>query len=174
MPSPNLIISRVLASSGCSRLLTADGITTQELSMKGLQGIFESTSVDAKAARKTVPSIGQAASIAKNLDEYQFLICSLVPSLPDSDSSKMQLQKYRVVIVAAFAQLARNLKENRLEEDLEQWNRHARLLLEDTSNGYVKAKSNAKLQIVGHKEIFDFFGMPEDTIDEALRAYYGQ
>jgi hypothetical protein len=173
MPPLNTIISRVLAGSGCSRLLTADGITTQELGIKGMQGVFEAASVDAKAVRKSVPAVGQAASIAKNLDEYQFLICSLVPSLPDSDQSKMQLQKYRVAIIAAIAQLAANLKEIR-PEDLAQWNRHARSLLEDTSDAYVNAKSNAKLRIASHRDAFEFFGVPEDRIDAALKAFYGQ
>ena len=55
--------------------------------------------------QKVLPAIGDVASAAKNLDEYQFLICSLVPSLPDSNPSKMELQKYRVAIIAAFAKL---------------------------------------------------------------------
>jgi hypothetical protein len=173
MPPLNLIISRVLASSGCNRLLASDGITTPELSIKGMQGILEAASVDARAAGKSVPEVGQAASIAKNLDEYQFLICSLIPSLPDSDPSKLVLQKYRVAIVAAFAQLAANLIKIR-RDDLAQWNRHARSLLEETSEAYLKAKSNAKLQVASHREMFEFFGMPEDTIDVVLRAFYGQ
>jgi hypothetical protein len=174
-PQINTTISRLLASPGCSKLLAGDGITTPELSIKGMRGIFEAASVDARSARKTVPAIGQAASIAKNLDEYQFLICSLVPSLPDSDPSKLQLQKYRVAIVAAFARLAGNLKETRQDDDdLAQWNRHARSLLEETSEGYVKAKSNAKLQVAGHIEAFEFFGVPEERIDAVLRALYGQ
>jgi hypothetical protein len=143
------------------------------LSIKGIQGIFEAASVDVRAARKSVPAVGQAASIAKNLDEYQFLICSLVRSLPDSDPSKMQLQKYRVAIIAAFARLASNLKEISPDE-LAQWNRHARSLLEETSEAYVKAKSNAKLQVTSHRETFEYFGVPEDRIGAALRAFYGQ
>lgn len=173
MPALNTIISRLLASSDCRKLLAGDGITTPELSINGMQGIFEAISVDARSVRKTIPSFGEAASIAKNLDEYQFIICSLVPSLPDSHPSKLQLQKYRVAIVAAFGVLAALLKEAR-PGALVQWNTHARSLLEETSEAYVKAKSNAKLQVASHKESFEFFGVPEDRIDEALRAFYGQ
>lgn len=173
MPPLNTIISRLLASPGCRKLLAGDGITTQELSINGMQGIFESASADVRSARKNTPAVGQAASIAKNLDEYQFLICSLVPSLPDSEPSKLQLQKYRVAIVAAFARLADFLREIR-QDDLAQWNTHARSLLEETSEAYVKARSNAKLQVVNHKEAFEFFGVPEDRIDAALRAFYDQ
>jgi hypothetical protein len=169
----NAIISRLLAGRGCSKLLAGDGITTSELSIKGMQGIFEAISIDAQSARKSVPEVGQAASVAKNLDEYQFLICSLVPSLPDADPSKLQLQKYRVGIVAAFAMLTSLLKEIS-PEDLARWNRHARSLLEETSEAYVKAKSNAKLQVASHKEAFEFFGVPEEKVDAALAAFYGQ
>lgn len=169
----NAIISRLLAGPVCSKLLAGDGITTSELSIKGMQGIFEAISVDARSARKSVAELGQAASVAKNLDEYQFVICSLVPSLPDSDPSKLQLQKYRVGIIAAFAMLASLLKEMS-SENLAQWNQHARSILEETSEAYVKAKSNAKLQVAGHKEAFEFFGVPEEKIDAALAAFYGQ
>lgn len=173
MPPLNTIISRLLASPGCRRLLAGDGITTPELSINGMQGIFEAASVDARSTRKSTPAVGHAASIAKNLDEYQFLICSLVPSLPDSDPSKLQLQKYRVAIVAAFAILAALLKEAR-PDDLAQWNVHAKSLLEETSEAYVKVKSNTKLQVASHKQAFEFFGVPEEKIDAALRAFYGQ
>lgn len=173
VPALNTIISRLLSSSRCDKLLAGDGITTQELSINGMEGIFEAASVDARSARKSVPAMGQAASIAKNLDEYQFLICSLVPSLPDSHPSKMQLQKYRVAIVAAFAKLVALLRELG-PGDLAQWNAHASLLLEETSEAYVKARSNADLQVASHREAFDFFGVPEDKIDAALAAFYGQ
>jgi len=94
-----------------------------------MQDVFDAASLDARSAKKSNPEVGQTASVAKNLDEYQFLICSLVPSLPDSNRSKLQLQKYRIGIVAAFAMLAALLKEVR-PEALAQWNRHAKSLLE--------------------------------------------
>jgi 3-hydroxyacyl-CoA dehydrogenase len=85
----------------------------------------------------------------------------------------LQLQKYRIAIIAAFAQLAVNLKDIH-PDDLAQWNTHARSLLEETSEAYVKAKSNTKLEVASHKEVFEFFGVPGDKIDVALRAFYGQ
>lgn len=167
----NAIISRQLSSSSCSRLLTGDGITSPDLSIKGIRGICEPVSVDVRSARKTAPAIGEAASVAKNLDEYQFLICSLVPSLPDSNPAKMELQKRRVAIVAAFARLVSLLQE---QQDLAQWNAHAQKLLEETSEAYVKARSNAKLEVTRHKDAYEFFGVPEEKLDAALRAAYGQ
>jgi hypothetical protein len=167
----NAIISRLLAGPGCGKLLVEDGITASNLSIKGIQGIIEEVSIDARIARKSLPAVGQAASFAKNLDEYQFLICSLVSLLPDSNPSKMQLQKYRVGIVAAFAMLTSLLKEIRPIE-LARWNEHAKFLLEETSEAYLKAKSNAKSHVGKHSELFEFFGVPEEKIDAALRAMY--
>ncbi len=169
----NVVVSRLLTGSGCSKLLAGDGITTFDLNIKGMRGIFDSISVDARQIRRDTPEIGETSSTAKNLDEYQFLICSLVPSLPDSNPSKLQLQKYRIAIVASFAKLVTILKEIR-RDTLAQWNKYAKLLLEETSDAYLKAKSNAELQLTSHKEVFEFFNVPEDKIDAALKASYGQ
>jgi hypothetical protein len=166
------IISRVLAGPACSRLLTGDGITSQDLSVKGVPGVMEAASIEMRPARKSAPAIGQAASIAKNLDEYQLRICSLVPSLPDSDARKLQLQKYRVAAVAALASLAAIIRKPD-PTSLEQWNAHAGPLMEETSEAYLKAKSNSKLHATSHKKAFEFFGVPEDRIDAALAAFYG-
>lgn len=171
----NAIISRLLASYNCSRLLTGDGITTSDLSIKGMQGIFDAISVDARALKKTLPIIGETSSIAKNLDEYQFLLCSLIPSLPDSNPFKLQLQKYRIGIIASFIKLTSALKESQeYNSTLVKWNKHAKLLLEGTSETYVKSKSNAKLQLSNNNEAFEFFEVPSDKIDMALKKIYGQ
>ena len=167
----NSIISHHLAVSGCSKLLSGDGITTADLTIKGVHGIFGAVSIDARSARKIMPAIGDVASAAKNLDEYQFLICSLVPSLPDSSLRKMELQKYRVAIIAAFTKLVLLLKSKR-QDDLVQWSRHAKALLEETSDAYLKAKSNPNLQIALHKETFEYFEVPVEKILAALKAFY--
>jgi hypothetical protein len=166
------IVSRHLAGSGCIRVLSGDGVTTSDLSIKGIPGIFGAASVpDMRTARKSMPAIGQTASIAKNLDEFQFRICSLVPSLPDNDPRKMMLQKYRVGAIAAFARLAAILNEPE-SESLARWNTYARPLMEGASDAYLKARSNSNLQVTIPKDAFEFFGVPEDKIDAALAAFY--
>jgi hypothetical protein len=169
----NSIISRQLSNSSCSKLLSGDGITSFDLTIKGVHGLFGPVSIDVRATRKVAPAIGEVASAAKNLDEYQFLICSLVPSLSDSNPSKMELQKYRVAIIAAFAKLVSLLllKDIR-QEDLVKWSKHARALLEETSDTYLKANSNSKVQIASHKDTFEYFQVPVDRVQVALRAFY--
>lgn len=169
----NSIISLQLSSSSCSKLLSGDGITTSDLTIKGVHGIFGPVSIDTRSAKKGVPAIGDVASAAKNLDEYQFLICSMVPSLPDSNPSKVGLQKYRVAIIAAFAKLVPLLLLKSIrQDDLVQWSKHAKALLEETSDTYLKANSNSKLQIASHKDAFEYFEVPEDKVQVALRAFY--
>jgi hypothetical protein len=169
----NAIISHQLSGSGCRKLLSGDGITTSDLTIKGVHGIFGPVSVDVRTARKSVAAIGDVASAAKNLDEYQFLICSLVPSLPDSNPSKMELQKYRVAIIAAFAKLVPLLLlKSMSQDDLMQWSKHAKALLEETSDAYLKANSKSNLHITSHKDAFEYFEVPEDRVQVALRAFY--
>jgi hypothetical protein len=53
-----------------------------------------------------------------------------------------------------------------------QWSKHAKALLEETSDTYLKANTNSKLQITLHKDSFEYFGVPEDRVQVALRAFY--
>jgi hypothetical protein len=168
----NMIISRELSASSCRRLLSADGVTSPYLTISPVPGIFPAISVDVRAARDSAPEVAGVSSAAKNLDEYQFLICSLVPSLPDSSPSKLELQKYRIAIFAAFAKLVNILNER--QQELGGWIRHARWLIEETSEAYLQAKSDVRLHPARHAEVFDYFGIPEASVNSALRSFYGQ
>lgn len=168
----NAVIARELSVSTCRRILSADGVTSSQLSISSAPGIFSSLSVDTRTARNSVPEIGEAASAAKNLDEYQFLICSLVPSLPDSSPSKLEIQKYRIAIFASFAKLVMLLNEN--PQGLGEWSKNARWLVEETSEAYLQAKSGIQTHPIRRKEIFDYFGVPETSIIAALHSLYGQ
>lgn len=165
------IISKALFRSGCSRVLSGDGITVSDLSITGIPGVFSAASVDTKSAKKSMPAIGHTASIAKNLDEYQVRICSFVPTLADSDWRKLQLQKYRVATIAAFAMLATVLKNPR-QEILEQWNIHAKSIMEEMSEVYLAAKSNSGPQVKSRKEAFEFFRVPEEKMLAELQKLY--
>ncbi|HEV8386384.1 MAG TPA: hypothetical protein VGQ03_02065 [Nitrososphaera sp.] len=172
MPSSILgAIIRELSASSCRRILSSDGVTSAYLTVNSTTGLFGSVSVDVQSARKSVQEIGDAASTAKNLDEYQFLICSLVPSLADSNPSKLELQKYRVAILAAFSTLVNILNEK--QQELGEWSRNAKWLVEETSEAYLQAKSNIQTHPLRHKEMFDYFGVSEATVVSAIRTFYG-
>ena len=171
-----IIQKHIITSLKCRKLISKDGITTQELTIDKLQGIFESASIDLKSQRIKFVSIGRAASIAKNLDEYQFILCSEIPYMSDSDPIKLQLQKYRIAIIGAFTKLAPLLINLNSNEDIQSWNSFADTLLIEVSEAYVKARSNQKdaerTYNIRLKEALDFFELPEKEIEEELIRMY--
>ncbi len=166
----NAIISKV-SSGKCNRFLAGDGITAPDFTINAFPGIFEQVSIDARAAKKYSSSFGEAFSIAKNLDEYQHRICALVPSLADSNPFKVQLQKYRIGMVAAFAKLVPILKSG---SDLAAWNFHAKRLLVEASDLYVFATSKTARQVptVRMDDVFSYLEIPEESLDRAVKALY--
>ena len=168
----NTIISKELSHAPCRKVLSGDGVTSPDLTVRALPGIFAGVSVDIRSARSTFPQIGEVASAAKNLDEYQSMICSLVPSLADSNPSKLEIQKYRVVIIAAFSKLVHDLNHD--QKELAGWSMHASWLVEEASEAYLQAKSGIQTHPVKRKQVFDYFGVPSESVDSALKAFYGQ
>jgi hypothetical protein len=155
----------------CQRLLAGDGITTVDFTVRPAPGIFEGLSIDARAAKKRTAAAGEAFGIAKNLDEYQYRICVAVPSLADADPAKIQLQKYRVAIIASFAKLVATVKAGM---DLQEWNGHARVLLVEASDCYVMSQAGQKIPASKIGGALSFFEVSEEKVDAALRSVYGQ
>ncbi|GEM_PF-491032 len=172
----NLIVNRHLSMSGCQRMLSSDGITSSVLAIRGIAGVFEGISLDMRSARKQNVSFGECASTAKNLDEYQFRICTYVPLVADTNPSKIQLQKYRIAIISAFAKLSSILVTGKTQS-LAEWNSIAKMLLVDASDTYTKASSGAGYQPLQlaqmTPESYHFFGITESQIDSALDRMYG-
>lgn len=154
----------------CRRLLAGDGITTVDFTVNNAHGIFDRLSIDARAAKKSAPAIGDSFGIAKNLDEYQYRIGSLLPSLADSNPAKIQLQKYRIAIIASFAALVATIKSG---ASTAEWNVHARALLVGASDLYVAATSGQDMQPAGAGGAFSFFRVPEHEVERAVKSMYG-
>jgi hypothetical protein len=172
-----IINKHIFTSFKCRKLISKDGITTQELVFDRLQGLYEGITINCRSQRIKFVSIGRAASIAKNLDEYQFIICSEIPYMSDSNPMKLQLQKYRVGIIGAFTKLVRLLIKLNSNEDLQSWNSFADTLLMEVSEILVKARSNPKEKAersynIRLKEALDFFEIPEKDIEEELIRIY--
>ena len=106
----------------CRKLLSKDGITTQDFVFDKIEGLFDGISMNIKVHRSRFSSIGSTSSIAKNLDEYQYIICSEIRSLPDNNLFKKELQKYRIIIMASFAKLISILYSLDSDTDLKDWN----------------------------------------------------
>ena len=190
-----IIYKNITSGIKCTKVLAEDGITSKELVISQLDGLSREMSVNINLFRGKYPNITRTASIAKNLDEYQFLVCREISSIPDFDPLKIQLQKYRVGVIAAFAKLVAILEDaDNLSAELEKWNSFANSLLVETSETLLKARNKMKKK-EGHnndsnssdqfqagysqqnlriKEALNFFGVPENDIDEELiRVYSG-
>lgn len=166
-----MLIDAVMSQARCKKFLAGDGVTTLEFAVSAFPGAFEGLSVDARAARKSSPAFADAFSVAKNLDEYQYRICALVPSLADSPA-KTLLQKYRIAIAAAFAKLVSVIRND--QGSLQAWTGHARLLLVEASDAYVAAAAGPpRTQETKIGDALAFFGLREADVDRILAAAYG-
>jgi len=173
----DLIIQRLFHySSKCRRIISSDGITTQNFSIDNFEGIFEGITVDAELSRRNLLSLGNTMSTAKNLDDYQYKICLEIPSIPDSDPLKLQLQKFRIAIIAAFAILVMGIKSSDAEDELQKWNSFATILLKKTSEFVTNLRTN-KGTIENYddshlSEAFVFFKVPRGDMEKALANLY--
>lgn len=167
-----MLIQAVLSQTKCSRFLAGDGITTPAFTITPFHGVFEGLSIDARVAKKSSPAFGEAFSVAKNLDEYQYKICALVPSLADSPV-KVMLQKCRIAIAAAFAKLVSLIRTD--QAALSAWTGHARLLMVESSDAYVASTaSTPRIHAPKIADALAFFGLPEGEVDRVLALAYGQ
>ena len=171
MPILQAIISRNLAGGGCSRLLAGDGIATLDFTVKALPGLYAGLSLDARDAKKANPVMGSVMSTAKNLDEYYFKICSLVSSLPDS-AVKLNLQKFRIGIVASFAKLSEMVGAANYA-GLSEWDRQAKIMLDASIEAFLAASNPNLKPRIKCSGSMDYFGVPEKSAESALREFYG-
>jgi hypothetical protein len=172
------IINRYIINDiKCHKLLSKDGITSQDLVIDRIEGLFEGIAVNVKFQRNRVASIGSTSTIAKNLDEYQYIVCSEIRSIPDSNPYKKELQKYRVLIIASYAKLIPILASSLpSDKDLQEWNHFAQVLLTQISETRFNARVNQKRYDGTNSKLvrsaFDFFGIPEEEIDRMLHEVY--
>jgi hypothetical protein len=173
----NIIVQKLFHQNlKCGRLISSDGITTRNFSIDSLDGIFKGVTIDAELSRRNVLSLGNTMSTAKNLDDYQFKICLEIPSIPDSDPIKLQLQRFRIAIIASFAILISRIVSPNAEDELQKWNSFATILLRKTSEFITNLNTN-KSTIVNYdnshlSETFDFFKVPLGKMEKALANVY--
>jgi len=171
----------------CHKLLSSDGITSPVLTIDNVEGLFEGTTVNVKVQKTRFASIGSTSSIAKNLDEYQYIVCREIRSIPDINPYKKDLQKYRVLIISAFAKLITTLTSLSSDKNLQEWNRFAHILLTHVSETLVKARlqhekydsTNSKTMnsttLAKQNQIRDvskFLDIPEQEMDKLLEEIY--
>jgi hypothetical protein len=163
----------IIADIKCHKLVSKDGITTQDLIIDKVGGLFEGIRVNTKSERSLLPSIGISLGIMKNLDQYQYIVCSEIRSIPDTNPYKNELQKYRIAIIASFAKLVPIL-QSRSDKDLKKWNYFAQTLLTQISELLVKERTNQNKYGKSDSDSapFDYFDVPEKEVDNILQSIY--
>ena len=165
----------IINNSKCHKLLSSDCITSQDLVIEKISGVLEGIRLNTRSEIRVLPNIATASGIAKNLDEYQYIICSEVREMPDTNSYKRELQKYRIAIIASFGKLVSVLLL-KSDKELQQWNYFAQILLTQISEIVVKVrlKQNGYHNINKDlKPMFDYFGLSESDVDGLLQSIYG-
>jgi hypothetical protein len=153
-------------------LVSSDGITTKNFTIDCFPGIYAGASIDAALSRRAINILGNTLGLAKNLDEYQLKICLKIPSIPDSDPVKLQLQKFRIGIIASFAALVSILKSNEPAKGLVRWNIYAAKLLRKTSDFFNDIGMGIKPDDNDIEETFEFFQVPAGQVNTAIEELY--
>ena len=172
----NLIISKyIINDPKCHKLLSSNGITSRHLVIEKASGLFEGIRVDIKSEASTLPNIVKASGIAKNLDEYQYIVCSEVRDIPDTNPYKKELQKYGIAIIASIAKLV-SILLSRCDEDLQSWSYFAQILLTQISDILLNVRlKQDKLDNINKdlsESTFGYFGLPESDVDRILESIY--
>lgn len=135
------LINKYVENLDCFFAILSDGITSDNFMITKSDGLFLPTTLNVQFKNR-YPSLGKTFSIAKNLDYYQNKICQLVPSFPDLSSMKINLQKYRVIVIALLLRLVEIIHTRLSEPSLQEWNIHADSVLISTSETVINSNSN--------------------------------
>lgn len=182
----NSIISNVvLSSKPCSKLLENDGISSKAFTLRSFDGRKLIGLKDVRTLKKSVPRLGTAINIVKNLDEYLYIVCNYVPNINDSNFFKIKFQKIRVLIHLLFSSLSKILSETTNPDDLNDWIGESNSLLVETSDLVLEYRDSLKNEKNGesaenfeqkvklNRDYFSYFGMKEESMDVALYTIYG-
>ena len=182
----NSIISNVvLSSKPCSKLLENDGISSKAFTLRSFDSRKLIGLKDVRTLKNSVPRLGTAINIVKNLDEYLYIVCNYVPNINDSNFFKIKFQKIRVLIHLLFNRLSKILSETTNPDDLNEWIGESNSLLVETSDLVLEYRDSLKNEKNGesaenfeqkvklNRDYFIYFGMKEESMDVALYTIYG-
>lgn len=181
----NIISNVVLSSKPCSKLLESDGISSKAFTLRGFDNRKLIGLKDVRTLKNSVPRLGTAVNIVKNLDEYLYIVCNYVPNINDSNFFKIKFQKMRVLIHLLFNRLSKILSEATNPDDLDEWIGESNPLLVETSDLVLEYRDSLKNEKNGeptedfeqkvklNRDYFSYFGMKEESMDAALYSIYG-
>ncbi len=131
----SFISKSVISSTTCKKFLASDGISTNNLLLKDQSGKVLLNCKNVNALKGKIDGIGVSFAITKNLDEYQFLICKYIPTLPDHDVFKLKFQKMRLLITMFINKMVHVLLQPKINSKvLADLNKHGNAILLEVSD----------------------------------------
>ena len=126
--------SLVLFTASCKKFLASDGISSSNLLLKDQSGKVLLNCKNVNALKSKIDGIGVSFAITKNLDEYQFLLCNYIPTLPDHDIFKIKFQKMRLLIMMFINKMVNELLQPKINSTvLADLNKHGNAILLEVS-----------------------------------------
>lgn len=174
--SIQLINKYLLSSTNCKKFLVKDGITSSYFEIENNPGFFIKTRLDVISLKNRCPQIGKSFSILKNFDYYQYVICTLIPNIADTNPFKKVLQKIRFMIICSFTKFIKILNSNNFYQ-FEYWNFLSKKLLEVVAETVNYFRQGTKFDEILNdfkldEELFIYFDLDIEKINEVLDQYY--
>lgn len=183
----SLVSKFVFSTASCKKFLASDGISSSNLLLKDQSGKVLLNCKNVNALKGKIDGIGVSFAITKNLDEYQFLLCNYIPTLPDHDIFKLKFQKLRLLITMFINKMVDVLLQPKINSKvLADLNKHGNAILlevselthefrerdKDDSVKYILNKKNT--DIINLKmDYFIKFDATEIQINRILLSIYG-
>ncbi|HET9805426.1 MAG TPA: hypothetical protein VFP49_00805 [Nitrososphaeraceae archaeon] len=171
------LINKYLHSSNqCKKFLVKDGITSSYFEIERNPGFFTKTKLEVISLKNRYSQIGESLSILKNFDHYQYIICTLIPNIADTDPFKKLLQKIRFMIICSVTKFIELLHSNNFHQ-LEYWNLLSKKLLEAVAETVNYFRQGTKFEEILNdfkldEELFIYFNLDIEKIDEVLDQFY--
>ena len=164
------------SSHFCKKFLIKDGITSSYFEIETNPGFFSKTRYDISSLKNVFQQIGESMSILKNFDYYQYLMCTILPDIADTNPFKKVFQKVRFVIICSFTKFI-FLLQVKDYETIKEWNIFSKKILElvaDIVNSYRQGVEFREISSSFNldQECCIFFNLDIEKIDEELNRYY--
>jgi hypothetical protein len=187
----SILMSQIMSNSKpCTKQLEFDGISSNRFVLRDQSGKLLLSIKNVPTLKNKIIGLGNSITIVKNFDEYQYLICSHVPTLNDESVWKFKFQKIRILIYLYIDKLTRLLIDDQLpnvrDHELDTLNKTGNEILLETSEiiqlfretipadiPKLDAKKDLNIQIDLQKDHFEIFQIKEMEVNNILFSYYG-
>lgn len=174
--SIQFINNYLFSSNQCKKFLVKDGITSSYFEIERNPGFFTKTRLEVISIKKKHQQIGESLSILKNFDHYQYLICTLIPNIADTDPFKKVLQKIRFMIICSITKFIHLLNSNNFQQ-FEYWNFISKKLLKVVAETVNYFRQGTKFDEILNdikldEELFVYLNLDIEKIDKSLDQFY--